>query len=81
MGTHHSCIMIVTSILGLALEPLGTGQGMTVPRETPGEDLMVSHISSQGCVGRNGHSRDTEASLGTSTVLWVSLAEKQTEES
>ena len=75
VGTHHSCITIVSSILGLASESPGAGQG------TPGEGPMVSHISSQGCVGRNGHLRDTEASLGTSRVLWVSLAEKHTEES
>lgn len=67
MGTHHSCITIVTSILGLALEPLGTGQGMTVPRETPGEDLLVFHISSQGCVGRNG-------TLGTRRLVRGHLA-------
>lgn len=81
MGTHHSCITIVSSILGLASESPGAGQGTPGPRESPGEGLMVSHISSQGCVGRNGHLRDTEASLGTSRVLWVSLAEKQTKES
>lgn len=66
MGTHPLMLYDVSSILGLASESLGAGQGTPGLRGVTWGRSDTFHISSQGGVCRNGHLRDTEASLGTS---------------